>query len=315
MQKKLNETAPEPNEALQWLRQTATYHARFIPGASRYVETAFDELDAIRAKHGDEVDNIVREAYEELKGVTGKGMTVQTAQEAWDILQKHMKRILDLAGDAASDILNNHPELKSRVGGSLDQLKQMGEQYGPEAKKQVDQTWDQIRDILNSGISVETADKIRKVVQEKTDTVKKTGDEAWDKGMEQAKPYLDKNPKVKELLERNTDSLMQGNMQELWEKVKLAVESGSTKDLENYVNSTVNKAKQSGFGRLDQYLNMVPGGGQIIPRLSQFGEVAQKHGQEAEKFTKETVDEISKVLSKKAAQEQELAKKAEREGK
>ena len=71
-----------------------------------------------------------------------------------------MKRILDLAGDAASNIMNNHSELKSKVGGSLDQLKQIGEQYGPEAKKQVDQTWDQIESILNNGTSVEIADKL-----------------------------------------------------------------------------------------------------------------------------------------------------------
>ncbi|OCL04441.1 hypothetical protein AOQ84DRAFT_324440 [Glonium stellatum] len=315
MQKKLKEATPEPNEALQQLRQTATYYARFIPGASGYVETAFDDLDSIRAKHGDEVDKIVREAYEELKGVSKKGMTVQTAQEAWDVIQTHMKRIFELAGDAASDIVNNHPELKSKVGGSLDQLKQMGEQYGPEAKKQVDQTWDQIRDILNSGISAETADKIRKVVQEKVDMVKKMGDEAWKKGLEQAKPYLDKNPKVKELVEKNKDSLMQGNMQELWEKVKSAAESGNTGDIESYVNNATKKAKQSGFGRLDQYLNKVPGGDQIIPKLSQLAEVAQKHGQEAESLLKETIDEVSKVLSKKAAQAQELAKKAEKEGK
>ena len=76
MRQPQNQTKP-----CKWLRQTVTYYARFTPDASRYVETAFNELYAIRVKHGDEVDNIVREAYEELKGVTGKGMTVQTAQE------------------------------------------------------------------------------------------------------------------------------------------------------------------------------------------------------------------------------------------
>ena len=44
-------------------------------------------------------------------------------------------------------------------------------------------------------------------------------------------------------LRSRNDSLMRGNMQELWEKVKSAVESGNTKDFENYVNSAVNKAK------------------------------------------------------------------------
>ncbi|KAF2488855.1 hypothetical protein BU16DRAFT_531903 [Lophium mytilinum] len=312
---KLKESAPEPNEALEWLRSTTQSYAAFIPGAKGYVDTAFNDLDSVRAKHGDEVDKIVKEAYGELKEVSGKEMTLQTAAEAWDIIQKRIAQIMELAGDAAQDILNNHPEIKSKVGGSVDQLKQMGDQYGPEAKKQVDQTFDQIKDIMSSGLSADTATKIKKVVEEKIELVKKMGDEAWKKGLEQAKPYLDKNPKVKEMIEQNKDSLMQGNMGELWEKVKNAVNSGNTDDLEKYVKSAAGKAKDSGMGGLDKYLNMVPGAEKIVPQLKSLSEVAQKHGKEAEDLLKETVDEISKVLSNKSEKAQEIAKKAEKEAK
>jgi len=313
-QQKLKESTPEPNQAIDWLRQTANSYAAVIPGASAYVNTAFDDLDTIRAKHGDEVDRIVREAYNELKEVSSKGMNVQTAQQAWDVMQKHIKRIMDLAGDAAGDILNNHPDLKQKVGGNIDQLKELGDKYGPEAKKQVNETWDQIRDIMNSGISSDTANKIRKLVQEKTEQIKSLGDEAWKKGMEQAQPYLEKNPKLKELVEQNSDALKSGNFQELYGKIKQAVESGDTKDIENYIKNATSKAKQSGMGALDRYLNMIPGGDQIMPKLSQLSEVAQKHGTEAEKLMKETVEEIRQVLTKKADQAQKLAEKAEREG-
>lgn len=222
---------------------------------------------------------------------------------------------MELAGDAAQDILNNHPEIKSKVGGSVDQLKQMGDQYGPEAKKQVDQTFDQIKDIMSSGLSADTATKIKKVVEEKIELVKKMGDEAWKKGLEQAKPYLDKNPKVKEMVEENKDALMKGNMGDLWDKVKNAVNSGNTDDLEKYVKDAAGKAKDSGMGGMDKYLNMVPGAEKIVPQLKSLSEVAQKHGKEAEDLLKETVDEISKVLSNKSEKAQEIAKKAEKDAK
>ncbi|KAF2088499.1 hypothetical protein K490DRAFT_39688 [Saccharata proteae CBS 121410] len=312
---KFKEAAPEPNEALEWLRNTALSYAAFVPGAKQYVNSAFNDLDTVRSKHGDKVDNIVREAYNELRDVAQGGINMQNAQKAWDIIEKHMKRIGELAGDAASEIINNHPELKDKVGGRIDQLKQMGEAYGPEAKKQVDQTWDQIRDIMKSGVSADTAKKIQNLVQEKSDMLRKMGDEAWKKGLEQAKPYLDKNPKVKEVVEKNADSLKQGNLQQLWEQVRNAVESGDTGKMEEFVKSQVNKAKQSGFGGLEQYLQMIPGASEIAPKLGQLQEVAQKHGKEAEKLLKETVDEIQQILSKRSQQAKELAEKAEKEAK
>ena len=70
---KLKESTPEPNEALDWLRNAATSYAAFIPGARGYVDSAFDDIDAIREKHGDEVDQIVRDAYDEMRSVVGHG--------------------------------------------------------------------------------------------------------------------------------------------------------------------------------------------------------------------------------------------------
>jgi ElaB/YqjD/DUF883 family membrane-anchored ribosome-binding protein len=135
--KQFQEKAPEPNEALKWLRQVSTYYAGFLPGASGFVNTTFDDLDRIRDKHGDEVDKIVSEAYDELKKISQKGdLSLQTAQQAWEVLQKHISRIAELAGDAAEDIINNHPKLKEAVGDNLSKIKQYGDAYGPEAKKQ-----------------------------------------------------------------------------------------------------------------------------------------------------------------------------------
>ena len=70
---KTTQYAPEPGQAVQWLKETVTSYTRFIPGASTYVDRAFDDLEKIRARHEGEVDEIVQETYYELKNVTKSG--------------------------------------------------------------------------------------------------------------------------------------------------------------------------------------------------------------------------------------------------
>jgi hypothetical protein len=85
--KKSTEKVPEPNEAIRWLRQTATSYAWFIPGAKDYVNSAFDDIEAIQRKHGDEVDRIVRDAYDQLKDVSKEAVSMDTMTKAWDVIQ------------------------------------------------------------------------------------------------------------------------------------------------------------------------------------------------------------------------------------
>jgi hypothetical protein len=68
---------------------------------------------------------------------------------------------------------------------------------------------------MAGGIGIGTVEKIMQVVQEKYEKVKQMGDEVWKKGMEQAKPYLNKNPQIKEMIEKNQDALKSGNISEL----------------------------------------------------------------------------------------------------
>lgn len=313
---KIKETTPEPNEALTWLRNAAQSYAAFIPGAKGYVDSAFNDLDAVREKHGDEVDSIIREAYEEMRSVLSNGdVSLVTAHKTWDIITKHMSRVADLAGDSAQQIMDNHPQLKEKVGGNWDKLKEYGDKYGPEAKKEVDRTWKQIGDVVKTGVSPANIEKIKSIVQEKVDKLKKLGDAAWDKGIEQAKPYLDKNPKAKELVEQNADALKGGDVQQLFSRVKKAVENGDTGDLEGYIKSATDKAKDYGFGDLDQYFKKIPGGDQILPKLSQLQEVAQKHGDEAQNIMKDAISEISEILKKKGDEAAKLAESAKEDSK
>jgi hypothetical protein len=60
---------------------------------------------------------------------------------------------------------------------------------------------------------------------------------------------------------QNKETLMQGNLAELWEKVRIAAKSGDTGDLEKLVKETADrgKGKLGGFGGgLDQYFNLIP---------------------------------------------------------
>jgi len=320
---KFQESTPDsPNEALEWLRQSASSYVAFIPGAKGYVDTAFKDLDAIRAKHGDQVDELVSDAYHELKDISKEGMSVETATKAWDTLKKYLDKIGSLASDAMSDIMDNHPEIKEKVGGNLDQLKKMGDKLGPDAKKQVDETWDQIKSILAAGVSVDAINRIKKLVQDKTEQVKKLGDQAWDKGLKEAKPYFDKAPKAKELIEQNTDVLKSGNIADLWEKVKEAAKTGDTSDLEKFIKNKASQAQKKmggsgggGMGNLESYAKMIPGGEKIIPQLSQLSEIASKHGKEAQKLAEEAYDEIAEVLKRKVGEAQKIAEKAKKDAK
>lgn len=310
--------APEPGQAVQWLKEVVTSYTKFIPGASGYVDTAFDDLEKVRSRHSDEVDKIIQDTYYELKNVTQKGFNGDSASQAWEVISNTFVRIGQLAGDAAEDILENHPQIKEKLGPKFHQLKQASEQYGPEAKKQVDETWKQVQDILKSGLSATTFTKIQKLIQDKSEEIQKFGDQAWQKGIEEAKPLLDKSPQLKELVQNNKTQLLKGDLGQLWQKLQEAGKSGDTNDITNFVKDQVNKASQSGSssssgGSFGQLLSLIPGGGDIGGKLQQLQEIGQKHGKEAEDLVSSAVEEIKKVLQSKVEEAEKLKNKAEKD--
>ncbi|KAK7741984.1 hypothetical protein SLS53_004567 [Cytospora paraplurivora] len=317
---KIQQNTPDADQTIKYIKDFAYSYVAWIPGGRQYVDVVFKDIETVRKNHRDEADRLLNDAYKQLQDVSKSGLSLETVRKLYDVLADLSVKVADLSTDALGDIVDNHPQLKEKFGGSLDQLKSLGEQYGPEAKKQVDETWKQIRDVAAGGLTAANLDKARKLVQEKIEQVKKLGDEAWQKGLEQAKPYLDKNPKVKELLEKNADALKQGNAKELFDRARKAVESGSTGDLESYVNEAVKKTKSAGkkagggFG-LEQYFDQIPNGSEILPKLQQLKEVAEKHSDESEKLVKETLEELKKVLEKKSEEAEKILKKAKEESK
>ncbi|KAK4497438.1 hypothetical protein PRZ48_011889 [Zasmidium cellare] len=307
------ENTPEPNEAIETLKQQAYKYAVWIPGGREYVDKVFKDLDIIRNKHGEEVDNIVKDAYGELRSATSKGLNTEAASDVWNILSKYASKLASLSVDAGQDILNNHPSLKSSLGGSFDQLKQFGDNLGPEAKKQVEDSYNEIRDIINQGIKWDTVDRVRKLAQEKVKELQKLSEQAWNQGYEQVKPLLEKNPQVKELVEQNIDTFKKGNVTEAIDKVKNAAQSGQIGDLQSYIDSAKSKASNTSFGNLSKWIEQVPGGSQILPQLQKLQEVAQSQGPEAEKLAKDTFADIQQVLEKRSGQVEDLYNKAKKE--
>jgi sugar phosphate isomerase/epimerase len=152
---------------MQWLVETALSHASVNPGGKGYGEVVFNDLDTVHENRAEEVDTIL-EAYDELKDMGNKGFGAGSIATAWDIMQRHLGRIVDLAKDAGIDILINHPQPPDRFGDEFEELKHMGENYGPEAKKMVDQTWNQIQNALKSGFSFETFGIVKNLADEAT---------------------------------------------------------------------------------------------------------------------------------------------------
>lgn len=143
------------------------------------------------------------------------------------------------------------------------------------------------------------------IVQEKYERVKQMEDEAWKKGMEQAKPYLDKNPQTKEMIEKIQDALKSGNIPELSEKLR----GGNADQIQDYIKQATEKAKNGGMGKnMEQYMKMIPGGDKIIPDLTKL-EVAKKHGDSAQKILRETYYEIVEILQNKTKDAEKLAGK------
>lgn len=317
---KFQESTPDADQAASYLKDLCYSYIAWIPGGRQYVDTAFRDLEKVRKNHKDEADALMKDAYGQFKEVSKGGLSLDTARRALDVLADVASKVAELGGDAIFDVLDEHPQVKEKFGGSIDQLRQLGDQYGPEAKKQVEETWKQLADVAKGGLSAENISKVQKLIQEKTEQVRKLGDDAWKKGLEEAKPLLEKNPRVKELIEKNADALKQGNAMELFGRARKAIENGDTGDLEGYVNKAVDKVKSkgskaaSGTG-LEQYLDNIPNASEILPKLQQLKEVAEKHTDESEKLVQETMKELKQVLESKSGKAKEILDKAKQEAK
>lgn len=245
-----------------------------------------------------------------------------TAARSWEIIEDAVTRLGRLGVDSAEEVLGNHPELREKVGGNLDKLKGMAGSYGPEAKKELDSAYEQIKDVIKGGVGFDTVEKVRKVIEEKMEKVRGMGDEVWTKGLEQAKPYLDRNPEIKKVVEDNKDALKNGNVTEVLKKISEALSANNPEGLKEYISQAAEKAKEStgidgdfDVGSLEKYAKMIPGGEEIFPALKKLQDVVRSRGGEAEGILKGAVEDVKEVLRKRVEEAEKLADKAGKEAK
>jgi ElaB/YqjD/DUF883 family membrane-anchored ribosome-binding protein len=241
----------------------------YIPGA----QMAFDEIDSIADSHGDELDAILSDAYGDLKDVLDKGgLDKQTAMAVADIAKRLARDLKDLSMDAGEKLLEENPKLKAAMECPVQQLKELGRSYGPEAQKIVDETYKQVKEIVNKGLSPEALDEASKLVEEKSAQIKEMGrkavEKAFEEGSQEVKRYLDRAPQVKKLLEENMEAIKEAAL-----SGKLSV-SQIPQIFQKAKDATTAIDKKTAVERLKRYLDDLTGKGK--EKKAEGGEQLQR---------------------------------------
>ncbi|KAF2167135.1 hypothetical protein M409DRAFT_22567 [Zasmidium cellare ATCC 36951] len=309
------EITPGPtDEVIRSLKEVADKYSPWIPGGREFVEQSFSDLETVREKHGTEVNEIVRDTYEELRDVSSrKGTSLETVNATWYILSRRLEELSSLAGDVAQQILESNPSLRDRLDGSFEQLRRLGDRLGPGAKREVDETFCEVSKIVKQGVDDATVDRINRIVQDKARHIKSRSEQAWYVAMEQMQPMLDRNPRVKRIVDENIDTLRQARAKEVSEKIRQAVMSGSTGELERFIKDISKKTQQHSSGSLSNWLSRLPDGSKILPQLQQLKEAAETKSADAEQLARETLNDVSRILDQRTRQAESLLRSRSRD--
>ncbi|OSX66568.1 hypothetical protein POSPLADRAFT_1031540 [Postia placenta MAD-698-R-SB12] len=339
------ENAPKnPNEVIEFLRKTTKSYAGLIPGASSYIDSTFDTLDQLHKTHGDDVNRVLQEGYDDIHKIiqeSGNGVSVETGMKVMGVLRKRMSELEEVGKKVGQDVFKTlsekHPEIKEKLGGSYEELKDMAEKSGPKAKKILDDTLSQVKDIFEKGFSPDSLSQAQKLVSSKVSEARKlaqsSGQGAWNEAVKQAQPYLDKVPEIKKLIEDNASSFMAAGVsqskvvQEVFAKVKDAAEGGTAgndqkmKELREFVEKKAHDVQGQGSGGVEHGLQVLqdwakamPGGEEMLkqaPSMSALMQLAQDRGDDAKKLTKEAYEDIVKVLEEKGKNARDLLEKSQ----
>ena len=126
--------------------------------------------------------------------------------------------------------------------------------------------------------------------------------------MEQLQPTLERNPRVKRIVDENLEVLRQGRAKEVAEKIRHAVMSGSNGELERYIKDLSKRSQQVASRNLSTWLNRLPDGSQILPQLLKLKEAAETRSSEADRLTRDTLGDISRILENRSRQAEDLVR-------
>ncbi|PSR81194.1 hypothetical protein PHLCEN_2v6529 [Hermanssonia centrifuga] len=326
----ISEKAKNPSEALLHLRSIVKSYAGIVPGVSSYIDSSFDTIEELHEKHGEDLDQILNGAYEDIMNVVKDvkspdgGVDAATTAKLVDVLRKRLSELNDLGKKAGLDVVGKlevkYPQVASTLESSYGELKSLAERSGPEAKKFVEDSIKEVKDIVSSDTTPEALNRAKDLVQSKSKQLKEM---VWNRALEEAKS----KPEIKELLNQYKDTFLAagastGSLSEVIQKVKQMTKEGVDKEKINEVRKFVEeKSKQAqnkGWDGLQEWVKSVPGGDEALKRISESDidlqalmQLSQKKGQDAKQLAEETYQEIFKVLQEKAGK----AKKIVEEGK
>ena len=139
------------NDALNYLRTFAHSNVSIIPGARPHVDAVFNTLDSLQDKHGDDVNRIVGEGYEEVRTVISEasGLDAAVAVKILEVLRRRSAELEELgrrAGkDAFGELNEKYPQLAEKLGSGYEEFKRLSKSVGPDAKKLFDETSKEVR--------------------------------------------------------------------------------------------------------------------------------------------------------------------------
>ena len=185
---KAKESANNPSAALEHLRSITRSYVAFIPGASGYVDTTFDQLNELRESHGDEVDSVVKEITSDISRIASEGSAdFATAAKVYDVLRNGVSKLQELGAKVGGDLLEKNPQVKEKLGAGYDQLKSLAEKGGPQAMKVYEDVKSQVsckvccihfltlypviqmKELVQKGsLDNESIEKFRKLLQDST---------------------------------------------------------------------------------------------------------------------------------------------------
>ena len=175
----VKEKGNNPSETLKYLRSAS---ATLIPGSAPFLGKIFDQIEEISNEHGDDVKKIFQETYDDFEKLAKDGsLNPQTASKAVEILQKRVKEIQDLAGDAGGDVFNKlfseNAELRDKTSEQYKSFKDLAskaKEKKPEVQKLLKDTGAELTNLFKSGdFGKKNIDKAQKLLKDKAEEAKK----------------------------------------------------------------------------------------------------------------------------------------------
>jgi len=173
-----------PNEALKYLRAITKSYVAVIPGASVVVDGMFDRLDETYDVHNEEVNSIAMAALEDIGSVTAGAGSIndpKTALKVMDILKRRIGQLTDVGvragGHALKPLMDQYPTVQEKIGDSYEQMRVLSERKGAEAKAMVEDTTQQLKAKLARGVSSESLDLARSMINSRISKIKDMPDQ------------------------------------------------------------------------------------------------------------------------------------------